>query len=112
MLEEVDQEMEEGELDETFEEETSKDEHSDQHGANIPSTGIDSKTSLPSAGYAAPSAITNGSASNKAHFKLISMLTMLVNDDALKNLMMSWYYAGYYTGLYEGQQRASGSKES
>jgi hypothetical protein len=28
-------------------------------------------------------------------------------DEALKNLMMSWYYAGYYTGLYEGQQRAN-----
>ncbi|KAI9753254.1 MAG: hypothetical protein M4579_005267 [Chaenotheca gracillima] len=27
-------------------------------------------------------------------------------DDALKNLMMSWYYAGYYTGLREGQQQA------
>uniref|UniRef100_A0A0B7K124 Survival Motor Neuron Gemin2-binding domain-containing protein n=1 Tax=Bionectria ochroleuca TaxID=29856 RepID=A0A0B7K124_BIOOC len=25
-------------------------------------------------------------------------------------LLMSWYYAGYYTGLYEGQQQAkSGS---
>ena len=30
----------------------------------------------------------------------------VVQDEALKNLMMSWYYAGYYTGLYEGQQRA------
>ncbi|KAK0514208.1 hypothetical protein JMJ35_002825 [Cladonia borealis] len=29
-----------------------------------------------------------------------------VQDEALKNLMMSWYYAGYYTGLYEGQQQA------
>jgi len=28
------------------------------------------------------------------------------NDEALKNLMMSWYYAGYYTGLHEGQQKA------
>lgn len=27
------------------------------------------------------------------------------NED-LKNIMMSWYYAGYYTGLYEGQQKA------
>ena len=26
-------------------------------------------------------------------------------DEALKNLMISWYYAGYYTGLYEGQQK-------
>lgn len=29
-----------------------------------------------------------------------------VQDEAMKNLMMSWYYAGYYTGLYEGQQKA------
>jgi len=26
------------------------------------------------------------------------------HDEALKNLMMSWYWAGYYTGLYEGQK--------
>ncbi len=29
-------------------------------------------------------------------------------DEALKNLMMSWYYAGYYTGLYEGQALQKG----
>ena len=29
----------------------------------------------------------------------------LVQDPALKNLMMAWYYAGYYTGLYEGRQQ-------
>lgn len=28
-----------------------------------------------------------------------------IQDEVLKNLMMSWYYAGYYTGLYEGQQK-------
>lgn len=28
-----------------------------------------------------------------------------VQDDNLKNMMMSWYYAGYYTGLYEGKQQ-------
>ncbi|KAF3491968.1 uncharacterized protein GIQ15_01485 [Arthroderma uncinatum] len=33
-----------------------------------------------------------------------------IQDEALKNLMMSWYFAGYYTGLYEGQQRA-GAKQ-
>ncbi|RMJ26431.1 hypothetical protein PHISP_02703 [Aspergillus sp. HF37] len=33
-----------------------------------------------------------------------------VQDEGLKNLMMSWYFAGYYTGLYEGQQRTSQSK--
>ncbi|KAI4223542.1 MAG: hypothetical protein LQ349_007411 [Xanthoria aureola] len=42
-----------------------------------------------------------------------------VEDDGLKNLMMSWYYAGYYTGLYEGRKqsddaapRPSGDKHS
>ncbi|MCJ1256967.1 hypothetical protein MMC24_004792 [Lignoscripta atroalba] len=29
-----------------------------------------------------------------------------LGDEALKNLMMSWYWAGYYTGHYEGQQQA------
>ncbi|VUC33450.1 unnamed protein product [Clonostachys rosea] len=33
-----------------------------------------------------------------------------VKDESMKRLLMSWYYAGYYTGLYEGQQQAkSGS---
>ncbi|KAI0181354.1 hypothetical protein GGR52DRAFT_31747 [Hypoxylon sp. FL1284] len=27
-----------------------------------------------------------------------------VQDEGLKRLLMSWYYAGYYTGLYEGQK--------
>ncbi|POS77783.1 hypothetical protein DHEL01_v203829 [Diaporthe helianthi] len=27
-----------------------------------------------------------------------------VQDEGLKRLLMSWYYAGYYTGLYEGRQ--------
>ncbi|KAI1911437.1 hypothetical protein LOZ65_006169 [Ophidiomyces ophidiicola] len=27
-------------------------------------------------------------------------------DEGLKNLMTAWYFAGYYTGLYEGQRRA------
>jgi len=30
-----------------------------------------------------------------------------VHDEGLKNLLMSWYYAGYYTGLYEGQQQGT-----
>ncbi|RJE25539.1 hypothetical protein PHISCL_02151 [Aspergillus sclerotialis] len=33
-----------------------------------------------------------------------------IQDEGLKNLMMSWYFAGYYTGLYEGQQRATQNK--
>ncbi|OJJ87133.1 uncharacterized protein ASPGLDRAFT_32855 [Aspergillus glaucus CBS 516.65] len=35
-----------------------------------------------------------------------------VQDEGLKNLMMSWYYAGYYTGLYEGQQKANASRNA
>ncbi|KAG8631936.1 hypothetical protein KVT40_001076 [Elsinoe batatas] len=29
-----------------------------------------------------------------------------VQDENIRNLMMSWYYAGYYTGFFEGQQKA------
>ena len=32
-------------------------------------------------------------------------MSVTVQDEAMKNLMMSWYYAGYYTGLYEGKQQ-------
>ncbi|MCJ1369454.1 hypothetical protein MMC20_000665 [Loxospora ochrophaea] len=35
------------------------------------------------------------------------MMSQSTQDDTLKNLMMSWYWAGYYTGLHEGQQRAA-----
>ncbi|KKZ62357.1 hypothetical protein EMCG_03243 [[Emmonsia] crescens] len=31
-------------------------------------------------------------------------------DGGLKNLMMAWYFAGYYTGLYEGQQRGANQR--
>ncbi|KAF2479833.1 hypothetical protein BDY17DRAFT_326842 [Neohortaea acidophila] len=30
-------------------------------------------------------------------------------DEDLKKLMMSWYYAGYYTGLHEGKQQGYAS---
>ncbi|KAL4755159.1 hypothetical protein BDW72DRAFT_164228 [Aspergillus terricola var. indicus] len=33
-------------------------------------------------------------------------------DEGLKNLMMAWYYAGYYTALYQEQQRAKGNNTS
>ena len=35
-----------------------------------------------------------------------SLTNLSGQDKALKNLMMSWYYAGYYTGLHQGQQQA------
>ena len=34
-------------------------------------------------------------------------MLILVNNDAIKNLMLSWYWAGYYTGLHEGQQQVN-----
>ena len=33
-----------------------------------------------------------------------------VNDEGLKNLLMAWYYCGYYTGLHEGRQQGAGGK--
>jgi hypothetical protein len=38
-------------------------------------------------------------------------LTIAVGDENMKNLLMSWYYAGYYTGLYEGQQKVKPADE-
>ncbi|KAI5257137.1 hypothetical protein E4T42_01207 [Aureobasidium subglaciale] len=34
-----------------------------------------------------------------------------VQDENLKALMTSWYFAGYYTGLYEGQRKAQANQE-
>ncbi|KAI8875311.1 hypothetical protein K501DRAFT_337790 [Backusella circina FSU 941] len=31
--------------------------------------------------------------------------TLPSNDEALSNLIMAWYYSGYYTGLYQAQQQ-------
>lgn len=33
-----------------------------------------------------------------------------MQDEGLKKLLMSWYYAGYYTGLYEGKQTRQGQQ--
>ena len=30
-----------------------------------------------------------------------------IKDENVRNLMMSWYWAGYYTGLHEGQQNSN-----
>ncbi|KAF7946221.1 hypothetical protein EAE96_009223 [Botrytis aclada] len=49
-------------------------------------------------------ATKSGSSSSKAPI-LPPQLIGQVHDENLKNLLMSWYYAGYYTGLYEGQQQ-------
>ncbi|PMD27292.1 hypothetical protein NA56DRAFT_231257 [Hyaloscypha hepaticicola] len=53
-----------------------------------------------------------GQASERPPPALPQHLIGQVQDEGLKNLLMSWYYAGYYTGLYEGQQQgqAAGAK--
>lgn len=33
---------------------------------------------------------------------------MGVKDEGVKSLMMAWYWAGYYTGLHEGQKKVAG----
>lgn len=43
----------------------------------------------------------------RLHMRLADENT--VQGEDLKNLMMSWYYAGYYTGLYEGKQQGYAS---
>jgi len=35
-----------------------------------------------------------------------------VQDENLKNMMSSWYYAGYYTGLHEGRQQAMSAERN
>ncbi|KAL8649521.1 MAG: hypothetical protein Q9226_005545 [Calogaya cf. arnoldii] len=57
---------------------------------------------------AVPSALING---GKRSHPAVSgeealLIRAAVQDDGLKNLMMSWYYAGYYTGLYEGRKQS------
>ncbi|KAL9026253.1 MAG: hypothetical protein Q9196_005053, partial [Gyalolechia fulgens] len=48
----------------------------------------------------------NNRRSAQAAHAVPDLLTSGVQDDGLKNLMMSWYYAGYYSGLYESRQQS------
>lgn len=43
-------------------------------------------------------------------FKENWLISLLVQDENLKRLMMAWYFAGYFTGLYEGQHQAGQGK--
>ncbi|OQO02876.1 hypothetical protein B0A48_11159 [Cryoendolithus antarcticus] len=63
-----------------------------------PQIELSLKAEVVEATAAAPSS-SNGAATVPQH------LMSSVQDEGLKNLMMSWYYAGYYTGLYEGKQQ-------
>jgi hypothetical protein len=52
-----------------------------------------------------PHAVLNSSQSQKkCSFELA--LIGAVKDDSMKNLMMAWYWAGYYTGYHEGEKAA------
>ncbi|KAL8711602.1 MAG: hypothetical protein Q9220_004012 [cf. Caloplaca sp. 1 TL-2023] len=44
---------------------------------------------------------------NKDEAMKPNLSALTVQDPDLKNLMMSWYYAGYYTGLYEGRKQSN-----
>lgn len=69
--------------------------------------------SAPTMGAAMPQALLNsGKYPSNPLLSRNEWLTMIsVQDEGLKNLMMSWYYAGYYTGLLEGQQKAFASMQ-
>lgn len=34
------------------------------------------------------------------------LIIIAANNEQLKNMMTAWYYAGYYTGFFEGQSKA------
>jgi molybdopterin-biosynthesis enzyme MoeA-like protein len=70
-------------------------------------------TGAPVVGSAMPQALLNtGTFQSKDAASENDRLTMIaVQDEGMKNLMMSWYYAGYYTGLLEGQQKAFASMQ-
>ncbi|KAG9663085.1 hypothetical protein KCU95_g19085, partial [Aureobasidium melanogenum] len=48
---------------------------------------------------------------NQAPPGVAQVLLDSVQDENLKALMTSWYFAGYYTGLYEGQRKAQAAQE-
>ncbi|OLL25907.1 Survival motor neuron-like protein 1 [Neolecta irregularis DAH-3] len=50
---------------------------------------------------------------NDKGIDLPAPLKILANEDeSLRNLMMSWYYAGYYTGYHAGQKSESKNNEN
>lgn len=77
-------------------------------------SGQESAVSSSAAAAALPQALAANGKCNKddlcpskageRNAKKVLLTGRIVHDDAMKNIMMSWYYAGYYTGLYEGKQ--------
>ncbi|KAF4628782.1 hypothetical protein G7Y89_g9375 [Cudoniella acicularis] len=84
---------------------------------NIPEETVDHDTSSHGAGPAVPdkpSSLhqTSTIGPERGPPALPRHLVGQVHDEGLKNLLMSWYYAGYYTGLYEGQQQGTVEKHA
>ncbi|KAL1586682.1 hypothetical protein WHR41_04617 [Cladosporium halotolerans] len=71
--------------------------------SSMPATAVPSTATGPSV---PPS--TNGPLAGAA---MPQALLSTMQDEGMKNLVMSWYYAGYYTGLLEGQQKAYASMQ-
>ncbi|KAJ9141978.1 hypothetical protein NKR23_g7555 [Pleurostoma richardsiae] len=64
------------------------------------------------AGEDGAAATVNGGSADSGHGRVSQSvapppqaLLGSIRDEGMKRLLMSWYYAGYYTGLYEGQQK-------
>lgn len=77
-------------------------------GQNQPFTANAGTTAPPADVFAAMPQIMLGTGAfrhDSSHFgQFMETDTLTVQDESLKNIMMSWYYAGYYTGLHAGQQ--------
>jgi hypothetical protein len=58
-----------------------------------------------------PQALIGMSKFSQANPVVESSNELTAQDENIKNIMMSWYYAGYYTGLYDGQQKAYASMQ-
>ncbi|CRK45077.1 hypothetical protein BN1723_006447 [Verticillium longisporum] len=75
--------------------------------ADLPPGGVE-ETHEVTPGTAPPTATVSESRDTTGDATAMAppqVLLSTVQDEGLKKLLMSWYYAGYYTGLYEGQQR-------
>ncbi|KAF2399045.1 hypothetical protein EJ06DRAFT_583029 [Trichodelitschia bisporula] len=101
------EEAEEGELDDGASEAMALDGDSDDDlpqpaiGPDLPQTAQSTMTQQqPSATEPQPQNQSGGAGIPQA-----------VQDPTLKNLVMSWYYAGYYSGLHDGQQQSSATTE-
>jgi len=89
----------------------------DSQAADVKENSIDDQTK-DADGHSAETAVPNdqqvGNGTNEkiqsTGAPIMAPETILgsVHDEGLKRLLMSWYYAGYYTGLHEGRSNQNG----